>query len=92
MTRRAADEGAAGAQCLLGMMYMNGDGVPSDSAEAVKWYRKAAGQDYAPGEACLGVMYSTGAGVPKDLAEAAKWYREAGGSYLMSYDSPGRAL
>ena len=28
-------------------MYANGDGVPQDYAEAVKWYRKAADQGQA---------------------------------------------
>ena len=44
MWRPLADQGVADAQFNLGFMYANGEGVPQDDAEAVKWYRKAAEQ------------------------------------------------
>jgi S1-C subfamily serine protease len=59
------------------MMYDNGRGVPKDSAEAVKWYRKAAEQGFAPAQVDLGAMYHNGDGVLKDSAEAVKWFRKA---------------
>jgi TPR repeat protein len=34
---RAAKQGHAGAQYNLGSMYVNGDGVPRDVAEGLKW-------------------------------------------------------
>jgi S1-C subfamily serine protease len=58
-------------------MYADGDGVPKNSAEAVKWYRKAADQGNANARHNLANMYNTGDGVPKDSTEAAKWYRKA---------------
>jgi TPR repeat protein len=39
-----AEQGDAFAQFSLGIMYDNGEGVPQDYAEAVKWYRLAAEQ------------------------------------------------
>ena len=42
-----AVQGAAAAQFDLGLMYENGQGVPQDYAEAVKWYRLAAEQEIA---------------------------------------------
>ena len=42
-----ADQGHAGAQYNLGIMYANGYGVPEDDAEAVRWYRLAADQGHA---------------------------------------------
>ena len=39
------------------LMYDNGEGVPENDAEAVKWYRKAADQGYAQAQFNLGVMY-----------------------------------
>ena len=44
-----AEQGDAEAQFNLGVMYANGEGVPQDYAEAVKWYPKAAeqGDEYA---------------------------------------------
>ena len=58
-------------------MYDNGEGVPENDAEAVKWYRKAADQGYAKAQSNLGVMYDNGEGVPENDAEAVKWYRKA---------------
>ena len=40
--RPIAEQGNASAQYNLGFMYANGEGVPEDDAEAVKWYRLAA--------------------------------------------------
>ena len=42
--RPLAEQGYASAQYNLGQMYRNGQGVPQDDAEAVKWYRLAAEQ------------------------------------------------
>mgnify|MGYP003328771465 CR=1 FL=1 len=33
----SAEQGDADAQCQLGYMYVNGEGVPENEAEAVKW-------------------------------------------------------
>jgi hypothetical protein len=41
--RPLAEQGDAKAQFRLGGMYLNGQGVPQDAAEAVKWWRKAGG-------------------------------------------------
>ena len=37
-----AEQGIAGAQYNLGLMYKNGQGVVQDYKAAVKWFRKAA--------------------------------------------------
>lgn len=42
--RKAAEQGYAPAQNILGVTYTTGHGVPNDDVEAVKWYRKAAEQ------------------------------------------------
>jgi TPR repeat protein len=75
--RRKAHEGDAEAQYILGLMYANGEGVPRDDAEAVKWCRLAAEQGLATAQFNLGKRYYSGDGVPKDDAEAAKWCRLA---------------
>ena len=83
--RKAAEQGNADAQYDFGVLYADGEGVPSDSAEAAKWYRKAAEQGHAQAQYTLGEMcendfnfrmyksftYSEG------YAEAVKWYRKA---------------
>ncbi len=75
--RPLAEQGDAGAQFILGLMYYKGQGVPQDHAEAVKWYRKAAEQGATEAQNSLGFMYYKGRGVPQDHAEAAKWFRKA---------------
>ncbi|BDV00460.1 hypothetical protein TDMWS_05450 [Thermodesulfomicrobium sp. WS] len=75
--RPLAEQGHAGAQNKLGVMYAKGQGVSKDDAEALKWFRKAAEQGYAAAQGALGFMYGDGRGVPQDYAEAVKWYRKA---------------
>ena len=55
-------------------MYVNGQGVPQDYAEAVKWTRKAAEMGHASAQFNLGLMYNKGQGVPKDYVQAHKWF------------------
>ena len=73
----AAEQGDAEAQFNLGVMYRDGEGVPQDEAEAVRWFRLAAEQGLAVGQSNLGLMYAEGRGVPQDDAEAARWNRLA---------------
>jgi TPR repeat protein len=75
--RPLAEQGNAKAQSNLGFMYIKGQGVPQDDAEAVKWYRRAAEQGVAQAQYTLGFMYSKGRAVPLDDAKALQWYRKA---------------
>ena len=72
-----AEQGDADAQFLLGRRYFNGEGVPQNYQEAVKWFRLAAEQGDADAQFLLGRRYFNGEGVPQDYQEAAKWYRLA---------------
>ena len=76
--RRQAEQGDPEAQYNLGDMYINGEGVPEDQAEAAHWFRLAAEQGHAEAQFDLGVMYSQGRGVPQDVVEAVRWLRLAG--------------
>ena len=75
--RPLADQGNAGAQTNLGVMYSQGQGVPQDYAAAVTWFRKAADQGFVDAQLKLGLMYSDGLGVPQDYAAAVTWSRRA---------------
>ena len=72
-----AEQETGAAQFELGMRYSNGDGVPEDHAEAVKWFRKAAEQGLATAQSNLGVMYANGEGVPEDDVAAYMWFNLA---------------
>jgi TPR repeat protein len=80
--RKAAEQGNAQAQFILGRMYYFGKGVQQDYSKAVKWYRKAAEQGYAKAQCNLAVMYARGKGVLQSGTAAADWYYKAGLSYL----------
>jgi TPR repeat protein len=73
----AAEQGDSSAQCFLGMMYHDGQGVPQDYKQAVKWYTKAAEQGDASAQYFLGFMYYKGHGVPQDYKQAVKWSKKA---------------
>ena len=72
-----AEQGDADAQFNLGLMHVNGQGVPVDYSEGLKWYRLAAEQGDADAQFNLGLMYVNGQGVPLDYSEGVKWYRLA---------------
>ena len=69
----SAEQGDAGAQSLLGFMYVEGDGVLQNHAEGVIWLRLAATQGEEVAIYRLGRMYAKGDGVPQDREEAVKW-------------------
>ena len=75
--RKAAEQGHALAQSMLGAMYYAGLGVTKDHAEMVKWVSKAAEQGDAEGQFRLGHYYCKGLGVGEDHAEAVKWFRNS---------------
>ena len=52
---------------------MNGQGVPQDFAEALKWYQLAADQGNAGAQNNLGLMYLKGSSVPQDYVQAHVW-------------------
>ncbi len=70
-----AEQGHAGAQNNLGVLYKNGFGVPQDYKEALKWFMLSVKQGDAKGQYGLGLLYENGQGVPQDYKEAVKLYR-----------------
>ena len=72
-----ARQGNARAQLYLGFMYEDGQGVPQNYAEAVKWYRLAADQGNARAQSNLGFMYEKGQGVPQNFLLVHMWYNLA---------------
>jgi TPR repeat protein len=71
--RPLAEEGDAADQYNLGLLYLDGHGVPQDSAEAVKWLKRSAEQGYTEAQHDLGALYGSGKGVKRDYVEAYKW-------------------
>lgn len=61
--RKAAAQGAPGAEFYLGAAYNTGTGVAKDRSEAIKWWHKAAEHGSLDAQATLGNVYFNG---PKD--------------------------
>ncbi len=75
--RQAADAGHAMAQYRLGVLYINGQGVPQSDEKAAALFRKAADQGLGHAQYSLGVLYQRGRGVPKSKQQAAELFRVA---------------
>ena len=54
-----------------------GDGVPKNLGQAIRWYRKAGDEGCVEALCGLGRMYENGIGLKKDLAQAEAYYRKA---------------
>ena len=75
--RKAADQGNALGQYNLGYMYLIGEGVEQNSAEALRLFRLAANQGQPDAQCYLGYMYENGLEVEQNQDEALRWYRMA---------------
>ena len=75
--RKAAEQGYAKDQLILGDIYYLGKAVPQNMAGAAHWYRKAAEQGDPKAQSSLAHAYYSGEGVPQDYSEAARWNRKA---------------
>jgi TPR repeat protein len=62
---------------LVARRYDEGNGLPKDPEQAVRWYRKAAEAGDAPSMTRLAAALAKGRGVKKDEAQATMWYSEA---------------
>ena len=78
LIRRAAENGFAQAQYLLGLcLYSGAGGVPEDPAEAFKWFEAAAAQKVLPARIFVGFCYYQGRGVAEDRAAAFRNFEQA---------------
>ncbi len=75
--KKAAEQGNAEAQFMLGCCYKNGEGVEQNDTEAAKWWKKAAEQGDEVAQFMLGCCYKNGEGVQQSDTEAEKWYKQA---------------
>jgi len=72
-----ANTGDAKSQLLLGVKYLDGNGVPVNEAEAARWLARAAQQGEPLAQYRLGTLYERGKGVPANAKQATHWYELA---------------
>jgi TPR repeat protein len=75
--RKAAEQGHAWSQAMLGEAYRDGKGVAQNHHESVAWARKAAEQGHAFGQSILGQAYWFANGLVQDYGEAVVWFRKS---------------
>lgn len=72
---RSEQGGDMKAPRYIGLMYLNGLGVPKDADKAAAAFQEAAAKGDITGQYWLGYLYEHGLGVAQNWAEALKWYR-----------------
>jgi localization factor PodJL len=72
-----ANNGNPAAETIVGLRYLDGEGVPANPAEAVRWLTRAAQHGQPVAQARLGTLYEHGQGVPLDMGKAVHWYQAA---------------
>ena len=68
---KASEAGDANAQYYLGIMYLNGYGVPINYQEAARLFILGAQKNHAGAQIALGVLLIEGIGVPQNFKRAA---------------------
>jgi len=74
-TSTLAEQGQAGSQYQLGLLYANGQGVTKDDAKARQWYEKAAVQGHAEAQVNLGILLMYARGGQQDYKMAVYYLR-----------------
>ena len=78
----SADMNDPAGQAGMGIMYMEGRGIPMNPKTAVKYFQASAQQGHTEGQLRLGMAYMHGqGGVKKDSREALKYLRQASKEY-----------
>jgi TPR repeat protein len=72
--RKAARQGLARAQYLLGHARETGKGVPKDDKRAARWYRRAAEGGHPRARFLIAERYLLGQGVARDDVRAFVWF------------------
>ncbi|MHB0985100.1 MAG: tetratricopeptide repeat protein [Sulfuricella sp.] len=77
LVSNAAERGSDGAQLLIAIEYLHGNGVQKDEKRAAYWLERAGMQGNAAAQQILGDLYEQGRGVPKNLKLSADWRKKA---------------
>ncbi len=72
--RQAAAMGNLKAPRYIGLMYLNGTGLPKDPAQAFAQFQAAADKGDITSQYWLGWCYENGSGTAQNYAQALRWY------------------
>lgn len=74
---RLAAQGDSVAQYDLARLLLFGEGLPQDSAKAIKYFRLSADAGYVKAQSLMGFAYRDGDGVEKDPQQAIAYFEKA---------------
>lgn len=74
---KAAAQGDALAQWIVGSLYAEGREVRQNYQKAREWWEKSAAQGFAFAECALGCLYYNSHGVRQDYQKAREWWEKA---------------
>lgn len=77
LLRAAATAGHADAQYLMGMAYLNGQGIVQNYRDAMEYFNKAAQQGHLEAEYRLGIFHRDGLSTSQDREQAYAWLNVA---------------
>ena len=75
--RHLAKEGDLDAMNVLGVLYLQGDGVEKDAKKAFEWFSRAAKAEDITGMENVAYCYRHGEGVQQNTNRALEWYNNA---------------
>lgn len=75
--RQAAERGNPSAQYHLGKLLLQGNEIPKDPKDAVRWLTESAEQGNQYAQYALGKIYLLGKDVPKDFEAARIWFQRS---------------
>lgn len=74
---KSAKAGNTEAQYQIGIMFLEGQGITANPADAAYWFRKAAQNGHVPSQFEIGYCFMNGVGVQADDRMAAEWFWRA---------------
>lgn len=75
--RQAAERGNPSAQYHLGKLLLQGNEIPKDPKDAVRWLTESAEQGNQYAQYALGKIYLLGKDAPKDSGTARMWFQRS---------------
>ncbi|WP_455204495.1 tetratricopeptide repeat protein, partial [Kaarinaea lacus] len=78
-----AHHGHIPSQYVVGIAYLNGDGLNKDTRLAAKWLRRAANNDHGQAQYMLSKLYRDGVGVERNADLSSEWLRIAASSGIL---------
>ena len=75
--RQAAERGNPSAQYHLGKLLLQGNEIPKDAKDAVRWLTESAEQGNQYAQYALGKIYLLGKDAPKDSGTARIWFQRS---------------